>query len=148
MNEPRLILLVDDSEDDIALLRDGFLQSYPQQPLREVHNGEEAIAYLSGEGPYSDRSKFPLPLLILLDLNMPKMNGYDVLLWVRAQPRLKYLAIFILTASMRKEDVARAYYLGATGFLVKPGTLDALAAMARCLSEWIQLNHFPALDEK
>jgi CheY-like chemotaxis protein len=84
---------------------------------------------------------------MLLELNMPKKNGYEVLTWVRAQPDLKRLAVFILTASLRNEDVERAFYLGATSYLAKPSNLETLAAMMRCLCNWIQINHFPALNE-
>jgi CheY-like chemotaxis protein len=115
--------------------------------LQEVHNGEEAIAYLSGEGPFSDRGRFPLPAVMLLDLNMPMKNGFHVLEWVRAQPMLKRMAIIILTASTRPEDVAQAFDLGATSFLVKPASIEDLAAMIRCLRDWLQLNHFPPLNE-
>jgi CheY-like chemotaxis protein len=116
--------------------------------LQEARNGEEAIAYLKGEEPYGDRNKFPLPIVMLLDLNMPKKNGFDVLAWVRAQPGLKRLAIIILTASMRGEDLERVFDLGATSFLVKPSSLEALAAMMRRLCDWIEINHFPPLNEK
>ena len=147
MNKPQTILLVDDSENDLILMHAAFTKAGCNNPLQEVHNGEEAIAYLLGEGPYSDRTKFPLPTVMLLDLNMPKKNGFDVLARVRAEPVLKRLAIFILTASMRSEDVERAFDLGATSFLVKPGNLDALAAMLRCLCDWVQINQFPPLNE-
>jgi CheY-like chemotaxis protein len=147
MNEQQTILLVDDSEDDIIMMREGFAQANCIHPLQEVHNGEEAIAYLKGEGQYADRHKYPLPIAMLLDLNMPKQNGYDVLAWVRARPGLKYLAVIILTSSMRNEDVERAYYLGATSFLVKPSSLEKLVAMARCVCSWIQINHFPPIQE-
>ena len=84
---------------------------------------------------------------MLLDLNMPKKNGFDVLTWVRAQPGLKRLAIIILTASMRIEDMERAFDLGATSFLVKPLALAELVAMLRCLRDWIQINQFPPLTD-
>ena len=145
--EQQTMLLVDDSETDLLLMRAAFKKANYNSPLQEVRNGEEAIAYLKGEGAYCDRTKFPLPTVMLLDLNMPKKNGFDVLAWVRAQPVLKRLAIIILTASMRTEDVERAFDLGATSFLVKPGNLDALAAMLRCLCDWVQINHFPPLNE-
>jgi CheY-like chemotaxis protein len=147
MNEQQTILLVDDSEDDLVFMREAFKQAKCTHPLQAVRNGEEAIAYLNGEGPYGDRKKFPLPIVMLLDLNMPKKNGYDVLAWVRAQPVLKRLAIIILTASMRREDVERAFNYGATSFLVKPSNLETLAAMMRCLCDWLQINHFPILNE-
>jgi CheY-like chemotaxis protein len=147
MNERQTILVVDDCEDDLALMRDAFKEAKCSHPVQEVRNGEEAIDYLKGEGPYRDRSRFPLPIVMLLDLNMPKKNGYDVLTWVRAQPDLKRLVIYILTASMQNEDVERAFYLGATSYLAKPSNLATLAAMMQCLCDWIQINHFPPLHE-
>jgi len=147
MNEGQTILLVDDCEDDLRLMRNAFQQSKCDHPLQEVHNGEEAIAYLNGDGPYYDRHRFPLPIVMLLDLNLPKKNGYDVLTWVRVQPHLKRLAIFILTASTRLEDVECAFYLGATSYLAKPSNLETLEAMMRCLCDWIQINHFPQIQQ-
>jgi CheY-like chemotaxis protein len=147
MTNPQTFLLVDDSEDSLFLLRAAFEMAQCQHPLQQAHNGEEAIAYLKGEGAYADRDKFPLPAVMLLDLNMPKKNGFEVLTWVRAQPGLKRLAIIILTASIRPNDVARAFDLGATAFLVKPGNLDNLATMMRCLGEWVQFNQFPPLTD-
>jgi CheY-like chemotaxis protein len=148
MNEKQTILLVDDSENDLMLMRAAFQMAKCNILLQEARNGEEAIAYLKGEEPYGDRNKFPLPIVMLLDLNMPKKNGFDVLAWVRAQPGLKRLAIIILTASMRGEDLERVFDLGATSFLVKPSSLEALAAMMRRLCDWIEINHFPPLNEK
>jgi CheY-like chemotaxis protein len=145
MNERQTILLVDDGENDLVLLRRAFAMAKCSNPLQEARNGEEAIAYLQGEGRFGDRSKFPFPIIMLLDLNMPRKNGFDVLTWVRLQPNLKRLAIIILTASMRAADVERAFDLGATSFLVKPSNLDTLSTMMRCLCDWIQINHFPPL---
>ena len=146
MNE-QTILLVDDSENDLFLMRRAFKKAEFNSPLQEVHNGEEAIAYLKGDDPYSDRNKFPLPAVMLLDLNMPMKNGFDVLTWVRAQTGLKRLSIIVLSASVRAEDLERAFDLGANSFLVKPSTLEALAAMIRCLRDWIQISHFPSLTD-
>jgi CheY-like chemotaxis protein len=145
MNEPQTILLVDDSENDLFLMRAAFKRAESNHPLQQVLDGDEALAYLKGEGQYGDRKQFPLPAVMLLDLNMPRRNGFEVLSWVRAQPGLKRLPIFILTASMRPEDVERAYDLGATGFLVKPSTLEDLVAMLRFLRDWMKLNQFPTL---
>jgi len=113
--------------------------------LQEVRNGEEAITYLKGERQYCDRNKFPLPAVMLLDLNMPMKDGFEVLAWVRSRPGLKRLAVIILTASKRSQDVERAFDLGATSFLVKPGTLEGLTAMMRSLGDWIQISNFPPL---
>src|SRR3990172_6437231 len=113
MNGRPTILLVDDSENDLLLLRTAFEKAEFNIPLQEVHNGAEAIAYLKGDDPYSDRNKFPLPAVMLLDLNMPMKNGFEVLTWVRAQTGLKRLSIIVLTASTRTEDIERAFDLGA-----------------------------------
>lgn len=88
--------------------------------------------------------KFPLPAVILLDLNMPMKSGFDVLEWLRSQPpTFKRISTFILTALMRAEDVERAFDLGANSYLVKPIALDDLIAMIRCLRDWLQISHFP-----
>ncbi len=147
MNHNRPILLVDDSDNDLFLTRAAFKEVGFNTPLQEVRNGEEAIAYLKGDGVYSDRSQYPLPAVMLLDLNMPLKSGFDVLKWVRTQPELKRMAVIILSASMRSQDVDQAFELGANSFLVKPGTISELVKMIRCLREWLQYNHFPPLNE-
>jgi CheY-like chemotaxis protein len=149
MNPPQTqtILMVDDSADNLFFMRAAFEMAKCDHPLQEALDGEAAIAYLKGEGPYSDRKLFPLPTVMLLDLNMPRKDGFEVLAWVRAQPGLKRLTVIILTASMRGKDVERAFDLGATSFLVKPLSLNELTAMLRCLCDWIRFNQFPPLDE-
>jgi len=147
MNENQTILLVDDSENDICLVRAAFKMAELKNPIQEAHNGDEALAYLQGEEPFSDRKQFPLPAVMLLDLNMPMRNGFEVLEWLRSQPGLKRLTVFILTASLREEDVDRAFDLGANGFLVKPSSIADLAAIGRCLRDWIGWAHFPQLIE-
>jgi CheY-like chemotaxis protein len=141
------MLLVDDSQDDLSLLRIAFKKAEVNIPLQEVHNGEEAIAYLKGESPFDDRTKYPLPAVMLLDLNMPMKNGFEVLRWLGSQPSLKRISVIILTASVRLEDVEQALDLGANAFLVKPTNLEGLVRMIRCLGDWIQINHFPPLNE-
>lgn len=144
---PHTVLFVDDSENDILLLRRAFKKSDFAFAQREVHNGEEAIAYLAGEGVYADRVQFPVPSLVLLDLNMPMKSGFEVLEWVRQKPSLKRIAITVLTASLRQDDVTRTFELGANSYLVKPSSLQALTEMARSLNAWIKLNHFPPLND-
>ena len=146
MNEKQTILLVDDSENDICLVRIAFKNGGLINPIQEVHNGEEAIAYLQGKPPFDDRTKYPLPGLMLLDLNMPRCDGFQVLEWLRAQPGLKRLNVIILTASLREEDVDRAFDLGANSFLVKPSSIEALTSMGRALGDWIGCTRFPQLE--
>jgi len=136
------VLIVDDSENDALLMRTVFQRAGFVQPLRFARDGDEAIAYLRGDGLYGDRSRYPLPTAVLLDLNMPRKNGFEVLEWIRQQPVLKRLRVYILSASSRPEDIERAYDLGANSYLVKPGNLDGLLTLARCLIGWLKLSHY------
>jgi len=142
-----IILLVDDSENDALLMRTVFENAGLAEPLRYARNGAELIAYLHGDEGYGDRRRFPLPTVVLLDLNMPGMNGFEVLEWIRQQPDLKRLRVYILSASSRDEDIQRAYALGANSYLVKPGNLDGLRQLAQCLLAWVKLAHFAHLTE-
>jgi CheY-like chemotaxis protein len=143
MNSTRNVLLVDDNENDVFLMHRAFKKAEFQFPLREVHNGEEAISYLNGDGVYGNRDVYPLPSMMLLDLNMPKKNGFDVLAWIKTQPQFNRLTVVITTASSRPEDVTRAFELGATSFLVKPSALAELGAMVRTLRDFVGIDHFP-----
>ncbi len=142
MNSRQTILLVDDSEFDVLLMRAAFKKAQFQPLLQVVCNGEEAIAYLAGTAPYHDRVRYPLPMLVLLDINMPKKNGFEVLRWLRADPVLKRLSVTMLTASLRPEDVDLAFELGANSYLVKPSNLESLAEILRTLRAWVTINHF------
>jgi CheY-like chemotaxis protein len=147
MNEKPTILTVDDSENDLFLMRLAFKKADFDCALLEVGDGAQAIAYLKGEGPNSDRAAFPLPTVMLLDLNMPITNGFEVLEWLRGQPGLKRLTVIVLTASMRAEDAERALDLGANWFIVKPSDIESLVAMIRTLRDWMQFTQFPSLTE-
>src|SRR3954463_3440153 len=140
-----IVLLVDDSENDAKLLRAVFDRAGVVEPLRSAQDADEAIAYLRGDGAYGDRLQFPLPTALLLDLNLPGKNGFELLEWIRQQPALKRLRVFILSASSRAQDIERAYDLGASSYLVKPRNLDGLIHLAKSLIGWLQLNHFAPL---
>jgi len=145
MNQNQTVLLVDDSDDDLFLMRTGFKKVEFRAPVQEVRNGEEAIRYLAGEAGYSDRVQFPYPTVVLLDLNMPLKSGFDVLAWVQAHGKLKPCSVIVLSASSRPEDIQRAFELGANSYLVKPRTLEDLVAVIRCMLQWLSYNHFPPL---
>src|SRR5438874_6068528 len=147
MNHEPNLLLVDDSDNDLVLMRMAFQKAQFNNPLSVVNDGEQAIAYLHGLGTYADRAKSPMPGAVLLDLNMPKKSGFEVLAWARTQPVLKRVPFVILTASMRLEDVERAFDLGASSFLVKPSALEELVSMIRCLRDWLHINYFPPFNE-
>src|SRR3954468_12440436 len=104
MSDEPVILLAEDREDDILLIQKAFAKSTLPYVLRVVRNGEEAVAYLKGEPPYDDRSAFPLPALLLLDLKMPRMDGFEVLEWIRQDPRFFALRVLVLTSSELSAD--------------------------------------------
>ena len=143
--EDPIVLLVDDSVNDAKLMHAVFERAGFIEPLRSTQGADGAIAYLRGDGVYGDRQQFPLPTALLLDLNMPGKNGFEVLEWIRQRPALKRLRVFILSASSRPQDIERAYDLGASSYLVKPRNLDGLMHLAKSLVTWLKLNHFAPL---
>ena len=145
MPDHAVILLVEDLEDDILLIRRAFQQAQLVNPLHVVRDGEEAIAYLSGQGQYANRTEHPIPDLILLDLKMPKMDGFEVLEWIRSQPETRGIAVVVLTSSDQLRDVNRAYVLGANSFLVKPlEFLNYVDLSALLRQYWMQTVKLPA----
>jgi len=141
------VLLVDDSPNDALLMATVFQRTGQMPPLRSVESGEEAIAYFSGTGRFGSRAEFPMPSIVLLDLNMPRKNGFEVLGWIRSQPAYNRIHVYILSASSRREDIERAHDLGANAYLVKPGNLDGLQSMAETLVTWLKLGRFSAVDD-
>jgi len=139
------ILVVDDDDCASLLVSTVFERAGLVQPLQFARDGAEAIAYLSGEGVYQDRVQYPLPTVMLLDLNMPRKNGFEVLAWLRQQPALKRLHVYVLSASSQDEDIRRCYDLGANAYLVKPGNLEGLMQQANCLLAWLKLSHIAPL---
>ena len=135
--EQAVILLVEDREDDVLLVRRA-LRLF--NPFFIVRNGEDALAYLEGVGKYGNRDEYPLPHIMLLDLKMPRMDGFEVLRAVRGRPEFDALRIIVLTSSEDQQDVNKAYDLGANSFVVKPSGFDQYATMLGSLmSFW--LNH-------
>src|SRR5438876_2679264 len=108
-----VILLAEDDPNDVLLIQRAFQRTHVANPLEVVRNGDEAVAYLSGQGKFADRARHPLPVLMLIDLKMPRKTGLEVLEWVRQQPGLKRLPIIVMTSSNQSPDVNCAYELGA-----------------------------------
>jgi CheY-like chemotaxis protein len=128
------ILLVEDDSNDAMLLQRAFRRAQLAGALHIVNDGEQAIAYLSGEGCYQNRDVHPLPALVLLDLKLPGKSGLDVLAWTRKQPALRDVAVIILTSSRQNSDIDQAYELGAHSYMAKPeGNFDGLAEMVKNL---------------
>lgn len=141
------LLLVEDDPYDAQLIVRAIKKARILNPVQTVGNGEEAIAYLKGESPYADRENYPLPALVLLDLKMPRMDGFEVLGWLRSHPKLKRLPVVVLTSSSETTDVDRAYDLGANSYLVKPVDSDALVDMLKKVElYWLLTNQCPTLN--
>ena len=143
MNEVLNILLAEDSADDVFLLRHAFQEAGVSGQFQAVCDGLECKAYLEGEGVYADRAAYPFPQILLLDLNMPRVNGFEVLEWVRQESKYKGLMVYVLTASARESDVRRAYELGANSYLIKPNGLNELIALIKALNQWHHFTVFP-----
>ncbi|HTL58935.1 MAG TPA: response regulator [Candidatus Limnocylindrales bacterium] len=142
----RGVLLVEDDFHDQELVRFAFQAAHITQPLAIVSNGQEAIKYLNGQGPYADRLTFPLPTLMLLDLWMPYVDGFEVIRWVRAKPGLKQLPITILTGSDSPHDLQLAYELGANAVLLKPLSLEKLSSTLKAATDfWFELCKLPTV---
>jgi len=140
------ILLVEDNQSDVFLVERAFQKAKIPHLLRVVEDGEQAVAYLSGAGPYADRSRFPLPLFVLLDLKLPRKSGFEVLEWLRRQPAIRRVPVVILTSSDHLEDVNRAYDTGANPYVVKVADPTAVVELARAIEKyWVNLNQQPEL---
>jgi CheY-like chemotaxis protein len=132
------ILYVEDEETDVVLLRLGFERAGMTEEINSVADGEDAINYLAGNGCFADRARYPLPMLVLLDINLPRKSGFEVLAWIRQQPQLGALPVVVYTSSARQSDRARACSLGASDYLVKPANLESIADIASKLKErWL-----------
>jgi CheY-like chemotaxis protein len=143
------ILLVEDNPDDVLFLQRAFKATAITAPLRVLTDGEAAIAYLAGNGAFADRAAYPLPALMLLDLNMPRVSGFDVLRWLRQQPGLKRLPVVVLTSSAQDEDVTRAYDLGANSYVLKPSGLAQINEVAKQIEGyWLSVNQRPPLADQ
>jgi len=140
----KAILLADDSEEDIAIFQRAFRKAEIDADVFLVKDGQEAIDYLEGTGQFRDRKAYPLPCLVLLDLKMPKFDGFDVLRWLEREPTLKKLPVTVLTSSDEDKDVDLAYGLGANSYLVKPASLSGYARLVAELREyWLHMNRPP-----
>jgi two-component system, chemotaxis family, response regulator Rcp1 len=140
----RNILLVEDNDDDVELTNLAFRKSLIPNRLHVVKDGIEGLAYLQREGEYA---KAPRPDLILLDLNMPRMDGRELLSWVKSNAQLKKIPVIVLTTSESEADVARAYDLHANAYMVKPVDFTRFADVTRCLTDyWFALVRLPRPD--
>ena len=133
MAKQATILLVEDDIHDVELMRLAFEKASIPFALKSVSHGGEAIQYLSGEGHFADREKFPTPSLVLLDLKMPRVDGFDVLRWIQTQPAEKMPPVIVLSYSKLESDRRLAQELGAKGYVVKPVDFDSAVSFVKSL---------------
>jgi len=144
MTRPATILLVEDQRLDIELTLDAFREARLANSIRVATTGEEALDYMFGNGEFSDRKSHPLPDLILLDLKMPGIDGFEVLKQLKGTEKLKRIPVIILTSSKEEGDRVASYDLGANSYLVKPVSFDGFLHTVKEIGEyWVVLNVKP-----
>jgi CheY-like chemotaxis protein len=139
------ILLVEDNEDDVFMMKRAFRKAHIPNPLHAIGDGVSVLEYLEGQGDYADRTKFPFPLIIFLDLNMPRKGGLEVIEYIRQQPALRKLVINVLSSSTRSADIERAAVLGANAYFIKPTRIEKFQEL---IENWYNLAKFEAFPAK
>ena len=144
------ILYVEDEEHDVFFLKRALDAVGVKHRLEVAHDGDAAIEYLSGVGDFSDRVRYPLPCLLILDLKMPHRTELEVLEWLRQESPLSHLAVIMFSSSAHQQDIERAYELGANSFVVKPSGVKEREQFARGIKEyWLRFNELsPALRKR
>ncbi|MBW4605606.1 MAG: response regulator [Calothrix sp. FI2-JRJ7] len=146
MSSQDTILLVEDNPKDVLLMQRAVRKAGIANPLQVVNDGDAAVLYLSGQAPYNDRNSYPLPVLILLDLKLPRRSGAEVLMWLRQQPGIKRLPVVVLTASQEYIDINNVYDLGVNAYIVKPVAFNDLVEIVKTLNlHWILFNEKPQI---
>lgn len=145
MSERAAILVIEDDANDLFFLKRAFSTLEKKCEMQAVGDGAEAIDYLRGVDDYADRDRFPIPTLILMDLKMPRVDGFEFLSWLRREPGLRLIPVVVFSSSNLPADVRRAYELGANSFVVKLEDNTALPETLRILaSYWLDVCETPA----
>mgnify|MGYP001547446556 CR=1 FL=1 len=141
-----VVLMAEDNEHDIIATRRAWTKNNILNPLYIVKDGEECLDYLYRRGDYSDPASSPRPSLLLLDINMPKMNGLDVLEHIRGDAALKNLPVVILTTSKAEEDMFRSYDLGVNAYIVKPVGFENFADAVKTINLFWAIVEVPEVS--
>ena len=138
------ILLVEDDANDVFFFERAAKRAGVTVPVRTVRDGQEAVSYLSGEGIFADRTAYPFPVLMVLDLNLPQRHGLEVLRWLRQNKSCRTLLVVVLTSSRSEVDIHEAYELGANSYLVKPSDPADLVDVVKLFKTyWLGRNEPP-----
>jgi CheY-like chemotaxis protein len=141
---PILILVADDDPEDCLLVRDALEESRLANELHFVGDGEQLLDYLNRRGAYADPVPAPRPGLVLLDLNMPKMDGREALAEIKNDPNLRQIPVVVLTTSAAEEDIFRSYDLGVNSYITKPVTFESLVRVMQALGKyWFEIVELP-----
>ncbi|MFZ2098245.1 MAG: response regulator [Anaerolineales bacterium] len=135
-NQPITILIADDDLDDCVLLREAFQESVVDYRLLFVHDGTELLQFLSRQGKFTSPASAPTPDLVLLDLNMPGMDGREALAEIKANPNIRRIPVVVLTLSRDPQDIMHIYDLGGSGFIIKPETFEGMLEVINVLSQY------------
>ena len=142
--EPVDILMADDDADDRLMAEKALQESRLENSLSFVEDGEELMDYLLHRGKYTDEAQYPLPGLILLDLNMPRKDGREALKEIKTHPKLHRIPVVVLTTSKAEEDIVRSYDLGVNSYIIKPVTFQGLVEAMQLMKQyWFQLVKLP-----
>jgi CheY-like chemotaxis protein len=140
------ILLVEDEPTDAALIQRAFQKLGVQNPIAHLSHGDTALAYLEGINEYSNRLKFPLPILIVLDLKLPGIGGLQLLKWIRTKKELRLIPVVVLTGSADTTQVQAAYEAGANSYLLKPANRSEIIRVIEAVEQyWMRHNVLPPL---
>lgn len=142
--KPITLLMAEDDEDDRMFAEEALEESRLANDLYTVENGEELVQYMRGEGEYADRDTYPLPDLILLDLNMPKMDGREALHEIKHDPGIRQTPVVVLTTSQAEEDIYKTYDMGVSSYISKPVTFENLVKVMQVLGQyWFEIVKLP-----
>jgi CheY-like chemotaxis protein len=148
MERHATILIVDDDDNDIFFVKRAFTDINVHCTFQMLKNGQQVVEYLDGQGEYANREKYPLPMMILMDLKMPMMDGFEVLAWLRSRPGIKVIPTIVFSSSDLPTDITRAYELGANSFMTKSVTYDGLLLKLQTLSQyWLEHCKHPQVGE-
>lgn len=146
---PITILMADDDDDDRVMTQDALEESRVHNDFHMVCDGVELMAYLRREGKYANKTISPRPGLIFLDLNMPRKDGREALMEIKADPKLRSIPVVILTTSKQEEDKVRGYILGAASYITKPVSFEGLVELMKTMGKyWVEFVELPEHEEE
>ncbi len=143
-SDKHIVLLAEDNADDAIFIKRAIRKAGASVSLQHVENGEEAMSYLLGESFYCDRERYPFPALIVTNMKMPRMNGLELLKWIKQQPTLKHLPVLVMSSSENPDEMSKVAALGGSSYFVKTSSLDTLKEVVKHMMSFLPpLNQQP-----